>query len=307
MALFCTLFAVLVAMAALPNFAAADGCVVRRAAEVPLSMVAGFMIVSARLENTPVSLLLDTGAEAGLVTPDAATALALKGDPGHVSMMEGTGGAGGFTRNVLLRRLVIGGLTISNRSTPIGSLPAVPRIEPAVAGLIGADLLADYDVELDPTAGRMVLYTVAGICSAAQLLPWSGAYDAVPLRRGGDRLLAQVVVDGKALTALVDTGALSIILNVKAAERLGVRPEMLARDPGGLAGGIDMRPVAFHWHRFASFRIGQEIVNQPVITVSAFDEDEADVLLGASFFADRRVWLSYSQGRMFAQPLAMAR
>ena len=300
------LFAVLVATAATPTFAAANGCVVTRAGEAPLRIVAGFMTVSARLEDVAVSLLLDTGAEAGLVTPEAATALALKGDPGHLSMMEGTGGAGGYSRNVLLRRLVIGGLTIADRSAPIGNLPALPRIEPAVAGLIGADLLADYDVELDPRAGRMVLYTVAGICSGAQLLRWHGTYDEVPLRRAGDRLLAEVVLDGKALTALVDTGALSIILNTDAALRLGVGPEMLARDPGGVAGGVDLRPVEFHWHQFATFQVGQEIMSKPVITVSSFEEDEADMLLGASFFAGRRVWLSYSLGRMFVQPVGMA-
>lgn len=302
--LFSMLFAVLVAIATPPSFAAVNGCLVTRAAEVPLRIVAGFMTVSARLEEVPVSLLLDTGAEAGLVTPDAATALALKSDAGHISMMEGTGGVGGYSRNVLLRRLVIGGLTITDRTAPIGSLPAIPRIEPAVAGLIGADLLANYDVELDPRAGRMVLYTIAGVCSSAQLLSWRGTYDEVPLRRAGDRLLAEVVLDGKAVTALVDTGALSVILNTDAAERLGVGPEMLARDPGGVAGGVDLRPVEYHWHQFASLRVGQEVVSKPVITVLPFEEDQADMLLGASFFSERRVWLSYSLGRMFVQPLA---
>src|SRR5690348_3128270 len=76
--------------------AAGQACEVKLAGKTSISTIAGFVIVSAQIETTPVSLLLDTGAESELVTPEAASALGLQGDPGHVSIMRGTGGASGW-------------------------------------------------------------------------------------------------------------------------------------------------------------------------------------------------------------------
>ena len=273
---------------------ASAACDVHAVAETKLRDVVGFLTIQASIGGVPVSLLLDTGAEAGLVTPDAALRLRLPLDPSRRTLVQGTGGAGAVIPHVMLSGLAIGGLELPPRSVPVGPLPAVPRTVPPVAGLLGADALSGFDVEIDVRHGRLALHRVSGECEAP--VPW--AHDAVALRRTGDRLIASARLDGHPIDALLDTGALSIALDTGAARALGVTADALASDPGGIGGGVDMREVPFHWHRFASLAVGGIIIRHPVITVTPVRE-ATPMLLGASWFAGRRVWLSYATARMF--------
>jgi predicted aspartyl protease len=289
----CRLLLACVATTVLATTASA-ACEVETVAEARLRDVAGFLTIQAAIDGAPASLLLDTGAEAGLVTPEAAFRLRLPVDPGRRTQIQGTGGAGGVIPHVVLSGVTIGDLGLPPRSVPVGPLPAVPRTTPPVAGLLGADVLAGFDVEIDVRHGRFALHRVSGTCAA----PVRWAHDVVPLRRSGDRLVAGARLDGHELDALLDTGALSVVLDTGTALGLGVSAEALARDPGGISGGVDMREVPFHWHRFASLAIGGVTIRNPVITVTAVRE-ATPLLLGASWFAGRHVWLSYATGRMF--------
>src|SRR5690242_5297465 len=62
------------------------GCDMVRVAEAPVRDVFGFLVVPASIDGERVSLLVDTGAAGGLVTPDAAARLGLPGDPQHVTL-----------------------------------------------------------------------------------------------------------------------------------------------------------------------------------------------------------------------------
>jgi predicted aspartyl protease len=286
-----------------PATARAD-CEITRLTETALGDTFGFLTLPVSIDGQRASLILDTGAEAGLVEPAAAERLRLTPDPQRYSLVQGTGGDGGWSPYVLIRRLEIGGMAVTGLSAPTGPLPALPRLVPPVAGLLGADLLSAFDVELDVRQRRLALYRVdpaSGACEQAAPPSWTGAFDTLPLRRSGNRLLTEVAVNGQRMTALIDTGAQSIIIGTASARRAGVSEGELEHDPGGITGGVDMREVPFHWHRFASFQIGRETIRNPVLTVSPLQE-EADVLLGSPFFATRRVWLSYASGRMFVQP-----
>ncbi len=281
------------ALPVLPSCAAAS-CSVPTVAELPLRQSAGFLTVAVTVAGQPASLLLDTGAEGGLVTPDAARRLRLPADPDRRTRVVGTGGPGAVAAHVVLGGMVLGDIALPPLSVPVGPLPAVPRIIPPVAGLLGADVLAAFEVEIDVPRKRLILHELYGDCDDP--VPWP--HTTVPLRRVGDRLVAPALLDGSPLEALVDTGALSIALDTEAAARLGVSADMLAVDPGGISGGVDMREVPFHWHRFASLAIGDIVLRDPVLTVTRVRE-ATPILLGASWFATRRVWLSYATGQMF--------
>ncbi len=273
---------------------AEGACVVQTAAELVLREHAGFLTVGASVNDRPVSLLLDTGAESGLVTPEAAQLLNLPPDPERQTWMEGTGGAGAVAPHVLLSGVALEALALPPQSVPVGPLPAIPRVVPPVAGLLGADILAAFDVEIDVQRSRLALHEVYGDCHD----PVSWPHWTAPLRRTGDRLTVTATLDGRRFEALVDTGALSIALDVDAAAQLGVTVDRLAREPGGVSGGVDMREVPFHWHRFVSFSVGGATLRNPVLTVTTVRE-VTPILLGASWFASHRVWLSYATGRMF--------
>ncbi len=262
------------------------------------------MALPAKIDSEPLSLLLDTGADAGLVTPQVAQRLALPVDPGRRTLLQGTGGNGAWAQIVIVRSLRLGQLRIVDQAIPVGPLPAAPNVVPPVGGLLGADILSAFDVEIDVPDNRLTFYRAppdGSSCAGKGLPPWSTSYEVVPLRRAGGRLLATVRLDGQPIEALVDTGARSTILSTDAAARLGIGRDALAKDPGGIGGGIDMQPIEYRWHRFQSLQVGSEVIDRPVLTVLPH-VDAAELLLGSDFFRTRRVWLSYSTNRMFIRP-----
>ncbi|WP_246375918.1 pepsin/retropepsin-like aspartic protease family protein [Gluconacetobacter takamatsuzukensis] len=286
-------------------------CAVTRVARVPLRDDGGYLSVpvsiAGRTARGAYSLVVDTGAEGGLVSARVAQALGLAVDSGRSTVLYGTGGAGGMVPNVLIAALRLNtedgqGLDLGPLSTPVGELPGQPMITPPVAGLLGGDVLSRFDLEFDVAGGWLSLWRVQGEYDACRAAPaWRGAYGTVKLLREGHRVAVEVELDGRPLTALVDSGARSRILSIEAAKRAGVSEDRLAADPGGETSGVDGRPVLYHWHRFGSLRVGAEVEQAPVLTVSRL-RDRVDMLLGADWFARHDVWISYATGRMFTRP-----
>ena len=62
---------------------------------------------------------------------------------------------------------------------------------PGIAGLVGADMLSEYDVEFNLPDGRFRLWRAPG-CEAADL-PWTGPRSTMPMRvTGGGQLRVPV-------------------------------------------------------------------------------------------------------------------
>ena len=282
--------------------AAAQGCRPQPQAQTLLRDDDGFISLPLLIAGQPTSMLVDTGSDAGLFTNLGATKLGLARDGARQTVMQGTGGIGRTVPNVRYPDLVIGGLRLGGGSMPMGGLPGMPVVTPPVAGLLGADVLSQFDVEFDLPPRRITLWSVAGSSPACTRPPaWKGSFDTIPLIRQGNRFTLTATLDGKSISVLIDTGARSRILSRQAAIRIGVDPERLEGDPGGITAGVDLHDVDYHWHRFASLVIGGETQLRPVLTVAPLDE-AVDLLLGADWFAERDVWISYSTNQMFVRP-----
>ncbi|MBO1325982.1 retropepsin-like domain-containing protein [Acetobacter sp. TBRC 12305] len=133
---------------------------------------------------------------------------------------------------------------------------------------------------------------------------WRYIYRAIPLQATARRrVIAQVQLDGWPLQALVDSGARSRIVADRAALRMGVSPQALAQDPGGVTTGVDGHEQPYRWHQFHLFQIGQEQEHAPVLTVAPI-HDRVDMLLGSDWFATHRVWISYSTSTLYVMPSA---
>ncbi len=283
--------------------ALAQACLRQELAEAVLRDDDGFISMPVAIDGQAASLLVDTGSDTGLLTQAAAGALGLRRDPGRQTLLRGTGGTGERVPNVLLP-LAIGGMQLEQASVPVGSLPAMPVVDPPVAGLLGADVLSRFDLELDLPHRRIGFWRIGtGSVACAPPPGRVGTYQAIPLRRDGDRLELDARLDGRPISVLVDTGARSRILSTAAARRLGVDGDRLGADPGGVNAGIDLHPREYHWHRFQRLAIGTETVDDPVLTVASLAEP-VDLLLGADWFAAHQVWISYATDTMFVRRAA---
>ena len=80
--------------------------------------------------------------------------------------------------------------------TPVAGLPGLPTASPMLAGLLGAPLLAGYDLDLDVRSGRLGLYDAGRCGSAAPAL--GPRMTVVPLEITRDReALLAVRVNGQ--------------------------------------------------------------------------------------------------------------
>ncbi|ACI50392.1 conserved hypothetical protein [Gluconacetobacter diazotrophicus PA1 5] len=288
----------------------APPCALTRIARVPLRDDGGYLSVPVSITGSQgraaFSLLVDTGAEGGLISSGVVSALHLAIDPDRRTVLQGTGGIAGVVPNAMVPDLRLGapgqeGLDLGPLSIPVGDLPGQPVIQPPVAGLLGADVLAGFDVEFDVAGGWLTFWRPQSDTACQPVPVWHGVYQTVPLQRAGHRVSVAAELDTRDLTALVDSGARSRILSTDAAQRMGLSADRLAADPGGETSGVDGRPVPYHWHRFTSLRIGREDERAPVLTVAPL-RDQVDMLLGADWFAGHDVWISYATSRMFVRP-----
>ncbi len=273
-------------------------CVRDPVASLELRDDGGFLSVAATIAGRPVRLMLDTGSDAGLVRPEAVPAFRLAAAGIGQVRLHGTGGSLSAAL-VVLPRLALGPLPLGDVAVPVGDLPGAPNLTPPVIGFLGGDVLGRFDLDFDIPHGTLTLYRVALPSLACAPPPaWSGQYRSVALQRHGVLLSLPASLDGHSITALLDTGARSRIVDGRTALAVGVGAERLAADPGGLTSGIDMREQTYHWHRFASLAIAGQTQLRPVLTVAPLP-GPFEMLLGTDWLAGQRVWISYSTDRMF--------
>jgi predicted aspartyl protease len=278
-------------------------CDLRKAAEIPVTFERGFISVPAMIENKPVTMLVDTGAESSVVTPSAMLALRLQTDRRRHTTIHGAGGTF-TTQNALLQSFEIGGMAMLDQSTAVGPLPSMQGVVLKASGLLGADWLTDFDVELDLPHRRMALYRAEGC--GDDTVPWQGRKTSVPVRLYGRGLvILSVELDGQPVTALLDSGANFSELSEVAAARIGIDALALAQGQSGRSTGMDGAIMTTHRHRFGRFRIGTTSYANPEIAIGSLHVALADMLLGADWLRTNRVWISYATRRVTIQSVRM--
>ena len=271
------------------------GCTLQKRVEVPLRSARNFILATVSLNGRDATMVVDTGAEATTLTPAMVAQLHLPPD-GHGSVLRGVSG-NVRSANAKLHRLALGGMILSaDHSVGVGDMPPFPNVHPAVAGLLGADVLARYEVELDVPGGRMALYSVYG---CAGYTPWPGSA-ATPLQRTPTGLaFVAAQVDGRHVRALLDTGARTTLLTRRTAMALGVSEATLAADTSHDGVGIGLGRIVFRQHRFAEIGVAGDLERDMPANIAELNLPGVDMLLGADYLDARHAWISYSTGRLF--------
>ena len=302
----CRALALVAALAALSACAAASDsaglslaearCRPVKRAELKLRQARNFLVVPAMLDGHAATLLVDTGAETTTLTPQAAAPLHLRPDPTRQRTLAGiTGNV--RSASLTLPELALGGTVVATaQSVSIGDLPSLDGLDPPVAGLLGADVLAKFEVELDLPASRMTLYAPS---PCAGYKPWAQAV-SVPFQRSRSGLaFLDAEVDGRAVRALLDTGARTSLMTRETALTLGVTPSMLAADQTRTGVGVGGGSATFRRHRFATLGVPGALDRNVAVNVADLHLPGAEMLLGADYLGPRHIWISYATGRLF--------
>ena len=280
------------------------GCTVDLLARLPLSASRGRFSAPVNLDGQDVQMMVDTGAQRAALSPRAADRLGLAVDSGKTFRTNGVGG-----RSVPEHPRVVGQVRLGPVMWPRYGMQAVDSLPPpgpddatAPEGIVGADMLSSFDVELDFPGRTMRLFSVVGCGGTFATL---SGYDALtPLEGPRNLFVIPVTVNGAKLRALIDTGANASILGRSAARAAGVDAAALKNDLEGTSTGTRGAAVASHRHRFDSLTIGSTRFAGPQIAVQDSDLGAFDMLLGMDYLRTRTIWLSYATGRLFIRNAA---
>ena len=250
-------------------------------AEVAVRVVEGYALVGASLAGRAVSLLVDTGAQGMLVTPETARdlALPLRG----TTRIYGTGGSQ-EARLVALPGLRLGGAGMPEQVSPVAPLPVSLGVSPALAGLLGASLLSRFDVALDVPAGRMAL-SLPGSCARPE-----GVVLPLEVSRAGEPFVP-VRVNGQTLLALLDTGSRATLLTVQAARRLGLSMPVSANTAAGVDGA--RMPLG---HVRVRMALGPGAEEDTPASIAPLQLERGDMLLGLDALGRQAVFIGYARG-----------
>jgi hypothetical protein len=239
----------------LAGCAAPDNCALVPLADMPLDLRQNLMFVTAGIAGKPVRLLVDTGAERTVLTEATVARLGLAHDPHHMTRSFGIGGSSA-NWDADIPGIVLGGTRFPVEHVAVGHF-AIDHVNgPQADGLLGADILLAFDMDIDEPAHRLTLYRVRRCPEAVP--PWHQA----AIRIGGlearrDRLLVPITLDGVNGMAILDTGAQATVIGMNLAQRLGLSTETLATDRIIMAHGAAPQPEAVHVHRFRGAHPGR--------------------------------------------------
>lgn len=258
--------------------------------EVPSGNVA----TSMTSEGHEFYLVIDTGAIYSAITEEAAQSL------GHSPML----GNNRFTapggvvmdRHVILNDISLGGLHADKMAMSVIPQRALKGVD----GLLGPTVLASYDADFDFAANKLTLFDQHHC--PGQVVYWSAAYGAVPMRVEPNlQIEAEVVLDGKTLNALIDTGATTSTMTASVAKDLfGIDVD---------APGIQMRNVPmngtviplFRSH-FDSLAFGDVAVKNPQINIirdEDFGHGWTKLLIGMDVLRKLHLYIAYGEHMLY--------
>ena len=274
------------------------GCSTKLLAKVVVATLNRVPFVTLSANGHSVTLIIDTGAERTVLTPDAAKTIDAQRP--RIEFQRQVRGVGGdlASHEVELRTFAAGEIPIPWRRIVIAPVRTAKVFPTPLDGFLGADVLSDFDVELDLRRQSLGLYQKQTCPAAAP--NWAGPYSSIStgLSPGG-RFFFPVQLDGHRLTATIDTGSQLSVLATASARAIGVTQAALSRDRSLAMQGVAGDPLPSRIHRFDKLQLGDFVVRNPEIIVSDLALREADLVLGVDLLSSRKLWLSYGSRRIF--------
>jgi tetratricopeptide (TPR) repeat protein len=293
-----TLLAVcFIAAAPTPLFA---NCALKRFAELPIDMHDRRPTIAVKFNDQDARLVLDSGAFFSMISAATAAEYRLKTSsaPSGLQVI-GVGGVAKMDMTTVKDFGLIG-LTLHNIDFLVGGTS-----ESGAAGLLGQNLLHNFDVEYDLAHGAVRLYKTEG-CGKSVLAYWARpgeAYSMLHIEATDNlhaRTLGNATLNGRPIRVVFDTGAYSSVLSLKAAERAGVTPDSPGVVAEGYTYGIGRSAVKTYLARFDSFEIGDtESIKNARLRIGEVGGEDYDMLLGADFFVSHRIFISNHERRGF--------
>lgn len=278
---------------------AASKCELGRAAELTITMRGLRPTIATKINGKDATFVLDSGAFFTTLTADAATQYALSTSIAPFGFrIEGIGGA--FTPEIgRAKSFELAGVTLQNVDFFVGGSGV------GGVGLLGQNLLENFDVEYDLGNGAVRLFRTSG-CDHANLAYWvkgGESFSSMPIDaidRRNAHTVGVAYINGQKIRIAFDTGAYTSILSLSAAAKAGVKPDSNGVVAAGYSTGIGSGVAKSYIARFDTFKVGDgEEIKNARIRISDMDLKFTDMLLGADFFISHRIFVGNHEHKLF--------
>jgi predicted aspartyl protease/tetratricopeptide (TPR) repeat protein len=279
----------------------AGQCTLGGVAEFPITMVDLRPQMTAKINGTDVRFMVDSGAFWSVISPASAAELNLSTRPTPIEFfMRGANGSAN-TSITKVKELTLPGVTLHNIDFLVGG----SQIDSGSVGVLGQNVLHYADVEFDLRQGVVRLIKPVGCGSTKPLAYWaakSGApYSEINIesRERTSSAISHASINGTDIRVLFDSGAGLSTLTLKAAARVGIRPDSPGVVAGGLTGGFGRNTVPSYIAPFESFKIGDEEIRHTRLRIADLEFGDADMLIGPDFFLSHRILIANSQQKLY--------
>jgi tetratricopeptide (TPR) repeat protein/predicted aspartyl protease len=295
--------------------AAAGQCTLKNFAEFPITMVGMRPLMTAKINDTNVQFVVDSGAFYSLMSGASAAQLKLKTSPAPMGFqVKGVHGAAAEEISIAkVKSFELSGATLHDIEFLVGG----SEVGQGSIGVLGQNFLHIADVEYDLGGGAIRLMRPVD-CSKSFLAYWAGAstpYSVVDLEsespvntwstgthiqsESTPHTIGSAYVNGARIRVWFDTGSTTSMLSSKAAARVGIKPDSPGVVKGGMSYGVGREIFATYLAPVSSFKIGQEEIRNTRIRIGDIDLPNADMLIGADFFLSHRIYVANSQKKLY--------
>lgn len=304
-------FALSIALAAhaagLPEAKAGNDVSIYHVWQTPLEFDGTYLLVPVRLGSLQSSFVLDTAAGGIVVSPAVQTSLGItKTSDADVV------GAGG---NASYKSIELPSFSVARQerkgwgATVIDLARFKKNKGEPYGGILGNNFLSEYDVEIDMPEGRMRLHSPMAPGSAP--LGFEAAAAVVNKAESKGFIIMEVLVEGRPVTAILDTGASRSVVNWNAARQAGVTLQSAGLRRGEKPiGGLGAKAAETHFYRFNDIKAGQtafspdevRVADLEIFKVLGLGGKKPAMLFGLDMLKDRSLFVSYSTNRVYFAP-----
>jgi len=292
----------------------AQGCKLTQVASLPMTVDAEQrLVVPGRLnDRLSTTFAVDTGAFVSLLRRSVADRLGLA----FKEIPERVFGVGGrpLTSRVLVT-LQLDKLVSPN--APLLLMPDTLLEGSKIAGLVGADYLSNYDLDLDFGGGKLNLFS-QGHCQG-QVVYWSSDYLQQPIELDHNHhVFLPITLDGRQLKAVLDTGASDTFLPLPDARwQFGLDPNSPGMEPAGASTTADGSQLPTYRYRFKTMEIAGITFHNPTLSLiprierfatktgshtGAAEGELPQVTLGIHELAKLHLYIAYGEHMLYVTP-----
>lgn len=303
-------------LAAAAGSAAAQTCgPLQQIMSIPITVKNNRILVPVTLNGTEQMFLLDTAGAMSQVKPSLARELNLPTEESGVKLLDLYGNASVKIAKVAL---IVGRLQDSN-----ALLQVAPNDfgDGSYVGILAADYLARFDVEIDPVGGKLNYFS-PDHCPGKVVYWETPAIAVVPFRVRNSHIMVSATLNGKDVRAIIDTGASTTLLRADEAKRLF---DITIDTPGNtdvetLPGGQKQFRRVFQSLGLEGIAVGNPGVtvipdlvgkNDPnndfvtgtrVQRVNDTDRTDPPLIIGMNVLGRLRTYIAFKEGKLYVTP-----